>query len=154
MNCVLVAVDGTKGSWACITTCERMFAGRSPPPAVVLLHVMQYGGPTGADGLSSDAELAELREAIEGTPKLEALKAKAEACFAAPRAFLLEHGFRDVRKVIKSGRPAEEILNGAAECGAELIVIGNTRSLIARLMLGDVAHQVARGATVPVLLAR
>ena len=153
MNPVLVAVDGTKGSWACIRACERMFAGREPP-AVILLHVIQYGGPTAVDGLSNDAELAELREALEGTPQLEALKAKAEACFAAPREYLTEHGFRDVRTVVKSGRPAEEILNGAGECGAELIVIGNTRSLMAKLMLGDVAQQVARGAPVPVLLAR
>jgi len=153
MNCVLVAVDGSRGSWACITACERLFSGKAPP-AVILLHVMQYGGPTSVDGLSNDAELAELREAIEGTPQLEALKAKAEASFAAPRAYLAEHGFRDVRTVIKSGRPAEEILNGAGECGAELIVVGNTRSLIAKLMLGDVAQQVAKGAAVPVLLAR
>jgi nucleotide-binding universal stress UspA family protein len=153
MKCVLVAVDGSKGSWACIMACERLFSGR-PPPAVVLLHVMQYGGPTTVDGLSNDAELAELREAMEGTPELDALKAKAEASFAAPREFLGKHGFRDVRTVIKSGRSADEILNGAAECGAELIVIGNTRSLLAKLMLGDVAQQVAKGAAVPVLLAR
>lgn len=153
MNCVLVAVDGTKGSWACIKTCERLFAGRSPP-TVVLLHVMQYGGPTSVDGLLNDAEFAELREALEGTPQLEALKAKAEANFTAPREFLVGHGFRDVRTVIRSGRPAEEILKGAAECGAELIFIGNTRNLIAKLMLGDVAQQVAKGAAVPVLLAR
>jgi nucleotide-binding universal stress UspA family protein len=153
VNSVLVAVDGTKGSWACIAACERLFAGGSPP-AVILLHVMQYGGPTAVDGLSSDAELAELREAIEGTPQLEALEAKAEASFAAPRKFLAEHGFRDVRTVTRSGRPAEEILKGAAECGAELIIIGNTRSMIAKLMLGDVAQQVANRAAVPVLLAR
>lgn len=153
MNCVLVAVDGTKGSWACITTCARLFAGQSPP-AVVLLHVMQYGGPASVDGLLNDAELNELREALEGTSQLEALKAKAESSFSAPRTFLAEHGFGDVRTVIRSGRPAEEILKGAAECGAELIFIGNTRNLIAKLMLGDVAQQVAKGATVPVLLAR
>lgn len=153
MDCVLVAVDGTKGSRACITACERLFAGRSPP-AVILLHVMQYGGPTSVDGLTNDAELAELRDALEGSPQLEELKAKAEAILAAPREFLAEHGFSDVRTVIKSGRPAEEIINGAAEYGAELIVVGNTRNLIARLMLGDVAQQVAKGAAVPVLLAR
>lgn len=121
---------------------------------MTLLHVIQYGGPTAVDGLSNDAELAELREALEGSQQLEGLTAKAEAILAAPRAFLAERGFRDVRTLIKSGRPAEEILKGAAECGAELIVIGNTRSLIAKLMLGDVAQQVANGAALPVLLAR
>jgi nucleotide-binding universal stress UspA family protein len=153
MNRVLVAVDGAKGSRACIEACVRLFAGR-PPPTVILLHVLRYGGPSAVDGMSNDAELAELRQALEGSPQLEALKAKAEATLAAPRASFEEHGFRDLHTVIKSGRPAEEILNGAVEYAAELIVIGNTRSLIDKLMLGDVAQQVANGATVPVLLAR
>ena len=153
MNRVLVAVDGSKGSRACIETCVRLFAGR-PPPAVILLHVLGYGGPSAVDGMSSDAELAELRDAIEGTPEQEARKARAEAMFAAPRAFFEEHGYRDVHTVIRSGRAADEIVNAAVEHGAELIVVGNTRSLIDRLMLGDVAHQVAKGAAVPVLLAR
>lgn len=153
MNCVLVAVDGTKGSRACIEACVRLFAGRSPL-AVILLHVMQYGGPTAVDGLSNDAELVELREALEGSSQLEGLKAKAEAILAAPREFLAQHGFSDVRTVIKSGRPAEEIIKGAAEFGAQLIVVGNTRNLIAKLMLGDVAQQVANRSAVPVLLAR
>ncbi len=151
MNRLLVAVDGAKGSRACVEACVRLFAGR-PPPTVILLHVLQYGGPTAVDDLSSDAELAELREALEGTPQLEALKA--EAMLATPRALLQEYGFGDLRTVIKSGHPAEEILNGAVEYGAELIVIGNTRRLIDKLMLGDVAQQVANRAAVPVLLAR
>ena len=67
MKCVLIAVGGAKGSVACVTACVRLFTGR-PPPAVILLHVMQYGGPTAADGLAIDAELAELRETIEGSP--------------------------------------------------------------------------------------
>jgi nucleotide-binding universal stress UspA family protein len=153
MNRVLIAVDASKGSRACIETCVRLFAGR-PAPAVILLHVLGYGGPSAADGMSGDAELAELREAVEGTPEQVARKAKAEAMFAAPRAFFEEHGYRDVRTAIKSGRVEDEIVNAAAEHGADLIVIGNTRSLIDKLMLGDVAHQVAKKATVPVLLAR
>ena len=128
--------------------------GGGPPPTVILVHVLGFGGPSAVDGMSSDAELAELRDAIEGTPEQEARKAKAEAMFAAPRAFFEEHGYRDVHTVIRSGRAADEIVNAAVEHRAELIVVGNTRSLIDRLMLGDVAHQVAKGAAVPVLLAR
>lgn len=153
MNRVLVAVDGSKGSRACIETCVRLFAGQ-PPPTVILLHVLSYGGPSSVDGMSNDAELAELREAIEGSPQLDARKAKAEAMFSAPRAFFEEHGFRDLHTVIKTGRAAEEIINAAVEHGAELIVVGNTRSLIDKLMLGNITQQVANAATVPVLLAR
>ena len=153
MKRILVAVDGAKGSRACIEACARLFAGR-PPPTVILLHVLRYGGPSSVDGMSIDAELAELRQALEGTPQLQALNAKAEATLASQRAHFEEHGFRDLHTVIRSGRAAEGILNAAVEFSAELIVIGNTRSLMDKLMLGDVAHQVANGAAIPVLLAR
>ena len=153
MNRLLVAVDGAKGSQACVAACSHLFTGRSRP-AVVLLHVIQYGGPSTADGLANDAELAELRETMEGSPQLEALKAKAKATLATSRTLLEEHGFHDLRTAIKIGRPAEEIVRAATEYTADLIVIGNTRGLIDRLMLGDVARQVASAATVPVLLAR
>lgn len=153
MNNVLVAVDSSKGSRACVAVCARLFADR-PPTIVILVHVVQYGGPAAVDGLTSDAELSELRETLEGTPQLEALTAKAEAIIATHRTFLEEHGFRDLRTVIKTGRTADEILRAAAEYRAELIIIGNTRSLINKLMLGDVTKQVASAATVPVLLAR
>ena len=153
MNCVLVAVGGAKGSLACVTACARLFADRAPP-AVILLYVMQYGGPAAADGVTIDAELAELHETLEGSPQLEALTAKAEATLAIPRMFLEEHGFRDLRAVIKTGRPVDEIIRAAEEYKAELIIIGNTRRLLDKLMLGDVTKQVASAATVPVLLVR
>jgi nucleotide-binding universal stress UspA family protein len=153
MKRVLIAVGGAKGSLACVTACAHLFADR-PPPAVILLHVMQYGGPAAADGVTSDAELAELHETLEGSPQLEALEAKAEGTFATPRQYLKKHGFRDLHTAIRIGRPAEEILAAAAEYKSELIVIGNTRSLIDKLMLGNVAQHVANAATVPVLLVR
>lgn len=153
MKRVLVAVDGAKGSHACIETCARIFADR-PPPTVILLHVLRYGGATGVDDMSNDAELAELREAVEGTPQMDELKAKAEPLLIATRAAFEARGFHDVQTVIKSGRPAEGILEGAAECEAELIVVGDTRGLMDKLMMGDVVEQVTKGATVPVLLAR
>jgi nucleotide-binding universal stress UspA family protein len=150
---VLVAVGGPKGSLACVEACARLFADR-PPPSVILLCVMQYGGPAAADGAIIDAELAELRETLEGSPQLEELEAKAAERFAIPRKFLEDHGFRDLRTVIRIGRPADEIVAGAAEYGADLIVIGNTRGLLDKLLLGNVTQQVAKAATVPVLLAR
>jgi nucleotide-binding universal stress UspA family protein len=153
VNNVLVAVDSSKGSEACVAVCARLFAGR-PQTTVTLVHVMQYGGPAAADDLTIDAELSELRETLEGSPQLEALTAKAEAMIATHRKFLEDHGLRDLRTVIKTGRPADEILRAAAENKAELIIIGNTRSLINKLLMGDVARKVAHAATVPVLLAR
>lgn len=153
MKCVLIAVGGAKGSLACVTACARLFADR-PPPAVILVHVLQYGGPAATDGLTSDAELSELRETIKGSPQMEALKAKAETALATPRTFLKEHGFGDLRTLIKIGRPAEEIVHAATEYGADLIVMSNTRGLIDKLMLGDVTQKVASTATVPVLLVR
>ena len=74
--------------------------------------------------------------------------------FTTPRMFLQEHGFGDVRTVIKFGRPAGRRSCAAAEYGVDLIVIGNTRGPIDKLILGDVAQRVAGTAAVPVLLAR
>ena len=45
-------------------------------------------------------------------------------------------------------------VDAAKEEGVELIIIGNTRGAVARLMMGDVVKAVVSRAEVPVLLAR
>lgn len=152
MNGVLIAVGGAKGSRACVAACARLFAGR--PPVVILLRVMPIGGPVAADALTDDAELAELRAMIEETPQMKALVAQAESSVVPSRAFLQEHGFGEVRTVIRIGRPTDEIIRAATEYEVDVIVIGNTHSSLDKFFLGDVARQVANMAPVPVLLAR
>jgi nucleotide-binding universal stress UspA family protein len=54
-----------------------------------------------------------------------------------------------------SGRPAVELLARAAECGADLVVIGSRRhQLTERLFLGSVAKEVLRTTGIPTLVER
>jgi nucleotide-binding universal stress UspA family protein len=60
-----------------------------------------------------------------------------------------------IRKVVRHGHAAEEIIREAEASAADLIVLGSHgRSAVARFLLGSVAEQVARHAPCPVLLVR
>ena len=43
MRKILLAVDASKGSDACVKACARIFSA-APPESVILLHVQQLGG--------------------------------------------------------------------------------------------------------------
>jgi nucleotide-binding universal stress UspA family protein len=61
-------------------------------------------------------------------------------------------GQLDVRTVVRTGEPAEEILRYAEETGADLMIVGtHGRELIGRLLLGSVAEAMLRRAPCPVL---
>jgi len=154
MKKILLAVDASKGSSACVETCARLFSPM-PPEVVILLHVEQVGGgPTLMHDRISDAEMETLKEELEGTEALETIQETSRTILAAHRKKLKQHGFRAIKTLAKTGHVAEEILKSVREQGAELIIIGNTRSLVAKLMMGDVTKEVANHAEVPVLLAR
>jgi nucleotide-binding universal stress UspA family protein len=151
---ILIAVDGSKGARVSVDTCARLFAS-CPPETVVLLHVQQYGGgATLIHDRISDAELATLKEDLKGSEQFEKLGEQTAAVFTLHRKTLEEKGFRSIKTVVKSGHISEEILNTAKEEGADLIIIGNTRSMLDRLIMGDVTKEVLYGASVPVLLAK
>jgi nucleotide-binding universal stress UspA family protein len=154
MNAILLPVDASKGSDACVDLFVRLFSAK-PPQAVILLHVEQVGGgPTLMHDRISDAEVETLREELEGTDALEIMQETSRAILARHRKKLKQHGFQGVVALGRTGHVAEEILKTAREERVELIVIGNTRSRVAKLMMGDVAKEVANHAEVPVLLAR
>jgi nucleotide-binding universal stress UspA family protein len=76
----------------------------------------------------------------------EALDAAAAALAASPAR---------LRRVVRRGHPAVEIVRAADEESPDLVVVGSHgRSAIARFLLGSVAEQVARHAHCPVLLVR
>jgi nucleotide-binding universal stress UspA family protein len=154
MKKILLAVDASKGGSACVETCARVFSAM-PPKTVILLHVEQVGGgPTLMHDRISDAEIETLKEELEGSEVEESMQQKAREILATHRKKLEKHGFHGIKTLAKTGHVAEEILKAAREQGAELIIIGNTRSLMAKLMMGDVTKEVAHHAEVPVLLAR
>ncbi|RQH00386.1 universal stress protein [Natrarchaeobius oligotrophus] len=56
---------------------------------------------------------------------------------------------------IRSGVPQDEILEAAAEHGSDLIVVGTVgRSGLDQLIVGSVAEEVVRNASVPVVTVR
>jgi nucleotide-binding universal stress UspA family protein len=69
------------------------------------------------------------------------------------------HGLRarglDVQGALRFGFPADEIVEGALERGADLIVTGtHGRKGLARIWYGSVAEQVVRRSPIPVLAFR
>jgi nucleotide-binding universal stress UspA family protein len=61
---------------------------------------------------------------------------------------------RNVRKVVRSGHPAEEILAAGREEQADLIIIGARGRRSSKLFMGSVSREVADAADRPVLLIK
>lgn len=152
MRKVLLALDAAKGSDDCVSACARLFSA-APPATVILLHVQQLGGgPTLMHQRMSDPEIETLREELARTEALQGLEAKSRALLEAHRKKLARRGIHGTKVVVKTGHVAEQILETAKDERAEMIIIGNTRGAIAKLVMGDVVKAVASRAEVPVLL--
>lgn len=150
---ILVPVDDSKGARACVATCAR-FISDTPFESVILLHVRQLGGTTLLHDRISDAELSTVQEDLQGTEVEDELEQASKAVLDSHKAFLEKNGITRIKTVSRSGHVAETILETAKAEGADLIVIGNTRSTLDKLFMGDVTKEVANNATVPVLLAK
>jgi len=154
MRKILLALDAAKGSDTCIRVCARIF-GASPPKSVILLHVQQPGGgPTLMHDRMSDAEIETLKEELGRTDALDQQQRKSQALLESHRKKLQRSGIRATKMIVKTGHVAEEILSTAREERVELIIVGNTRGPVAKLMMGDLVRAIVNGAEAPVLLAR
>ena len=84
-------------------------------------------------------------DAIESEAQLQEVKAELES-------YGLPH---DVRQLVRGMDPAEDLVNVAAEVGADLIVIGlRRRSPVGKLILGSNAQRVLLDAPCPVLAVK
>jgi nucleotide-binding universal stress UspA family protein len=154
MNKILIAVDGTEGTRdvfeKTMQICKRM-----NPEQLILIYVEKLEASPLMDVMLGDSELAELKEAMEGTEFKEALDKKAKIILKYYRQILESAPpLPEVKTVIRTGHPAEEILKGAESEGADLIVIASRGDRIGRLFMGSVSREVANNASVPVLLVR
>jgi nucleotide-binding universal stress UspA family protein len=150
---ILIPVDDSKGARACVATCARFFSDASPE-AVILLHVRQLGGTTLAHDRISDAELSTVQEDLQGTEVEGELERGSKTILDSHKAFLEKSGMTRIKTMSRSGHVADTILETAKAEGADLIIIGNTRSLLDKIFMGDVSKEVVNHATVPVLLAK
>ncbi len=152
MQTILVAVDDTKGSIKAAQTLAE-WAGMVRPETIILLHVEQMlGRSLIGESLESDTDLAEMREALEGTDYKEKLDQRAGKILAYHTQVLVEAGFSNVKPTIRQGHPAEEILATAKDENVDLIVVGSRGKRRHDFLIGSVSREVANGAKIPVLL--
>jgi nucleotide-binding universal stress UspA family protein len=144
---ILIATDGAPDAAAAL---ESLAALPLPPGSAV--HVVSVVtdprvpvGPFGEPPFASWEALEELHEAER--------RAAAEAVEEAA-ARLAREGVA-VTSAVRVGGAAHEILQAAAESGAELVVLGgNELTAVEEFFLGSVARNVAKHADRPVLIAR
>lgn len=130
---ILVALDGSPASEAALSEVERMSEGGA---SVHLLHVLPML-PLSVDSTSAgvmaghDHALAYLGGLRERLPDLRGLD------------------------LIRTGDPADAILQVALEFNIDLIAMGtHVRSGVAKWLMGSVAETVLRGSQLPILLSQ
>ncbi len=154
MKNILLAVDDTKSS---IRTCELLIdiLGYCLPENLILLYVEKMeGGSVMDDLLLSESEIQTLKESLQGTDYQNLLDKKAEKILAYFADMLAAKGIPAVKKVVREGHPAEEIMAAASEEKVEMIVMGSRSRRLHNIFMGSVSREVANKAEIPVLLLR
>lgn len=153
MKNIVIAVDDTKGSEKALAVGSQVCACIRPEN-IVLVYVEKFEGRSLMTEMLGDAEMSALRDVLRGSDYQEALDKKAQAFLGHYRKSLEEKGLTGIRTVIKTGHPAEEILNAVREENAEMIVIGSRGKRTPHLFMGSVSREVVDRAEVPVLLVK
>ena len=141
---ILVPIDGSATSERALQEAIKLAAGKAQ---LRLVYVIEEAYPLDAEGFAF-IDYAALQEAVRKTGERALAQAaeKARNSGVTAQTALLEANGERVASVIDG-----EALNWPAD----LIVIGtHGRSGLSRLLLGSVAEDVVRGASVPVLLVR
>jgi len=152
MEKVLIAVDDTKGSKNVLDVFSNLV---KPPKEVLILHVQKLEGKSLMIDMLSDHELATLKESLEGTEYKEKLDRKTETILNYYRKEFESTGLVSVRTIKREGIPSDEILKVAEEESVDLIVVGgNGKRGLNRLITGCVSKHVERNASVPVIVEK
>ena len=153
MNKILIAVDDTKSSKEIFAKCTQICKCMAPEE-IILLYVEKFAGRSLMDEMLGDAELSTLRDVIQGTEFQEAMDEKAEKILGFYKSALEERSpVPNVRTMVKSGIPAEEIVQTAKDEDASMIIIGS-RGKRSRLFMGSVSREVADTAECPVMIVK
>ena len=152
MEKVLIAVDDTKGSKNVLDVFSNLV---KPPKEVLILHVQKLEGKSLMIDMLSDHELATLKESLEGTEYKEKLDRHTEKILNYYRKEFESTGLVSVRTMKREGIPSDEILKVAEEESVDLIVVGgNGKKGLNRLITGCVSKYVERNASVPVIVEK
>jgi nucleotide-binding universal stress UspA family protein len=151
MKKILIAVDDVRNSKAVIYTFRNLV---SQPVNIILLHVVRLEGRSLMIDMLGEAELSTLKESLKGTEYKEALDKKAEKILSYYKQELEDGKSSTITTMVRTGRPAEEILKVASEEYADLILLGYSEQKgLNRLFAGSVANDVQKGAKVSVVIA-
>jgi len=152
MKKVLVAVDDTKGSKNVLGVFQNLVR---PPKEVLILHVQRLEGRSLMIDMLSESELSTLKESLEGTEYKEKLDMHSEKVLNYYRKEFENTGLVSVRTIKREGVPSDEILKVAEEEGVDLIVVGgNGKKGLNRIITGCVSKHVERNASVPVIVEK
>jgi len=135
MNKILIAVDDTKSSKEIFEKCTQMCKCMAPEE-IILLYVEKFAGRSLMDEMLGDAELSTLADVVQGSEFKEAMDKKAEKILNFYKSALEDRSpVPNLRTMVKTGIPAEEIVQTAKDEDVSLIIIGS-RGKRARLFMG------------------
>ena len=153
MNKILIAVDDTKSSKEIFGKCTQICKCMAPEE-IILLYVEKFAGRSLMDEMLGDAELGTLRDVIQGTEFQEAMDKKVQKILGFYKKSLEERSpVPKIRTMIKSGIPAEEIVQTSKDEDVSMIIIGS-RGKRSRLFMGSVSREVANTADRPVMIVK
>ena len=150
---ILIAVDDTKSSKEIFAKCTQICKCMAPEE-IILLYVEKFAGRSLMDEMLGDAELSTLEEVIQGTEFKEAMDKKAEKILGFYKSALEERSpVPNIRAMVKTGIPAEEIVKTAKDEDVSMILIGSRGKRVS-LFMGSVSREVANTADRPVLIVK
>ncbi len=150
---ILIAVDESTGSKAVIPVSTNILKCVMPE-AVILVYVEKLQGYSLIDGMLGEAELSTLKDTIKETDIQEALDRKGKKILESYREAFEEKGVKGIKTVLRSGHPADEILETAGEEGVDMIIIGSRGKRVSHLFMGSVSREVVERADIPVLVVK
>lgn len=152
MEKVLMVVDETRGSKSVMSVFNNLVR---PPEEIVLLYVQRLEGRSLMIDMLGDAEMSTLKDMLKDTEHKENLDRRAETVLSFYKRELQTVGLVNIKTLIRSGNPVDEVVKVADSENAGLIIVGcNGKSWVNKLFTGCVARDVERSARTPVLVAK
>ncbi|MBI4824648.1 MAG: universal stress protein [Nitrospirae bacterium] len=153
MKKILIAVDDTKGSKSAVSAGSKLCKCMNPE-TVLLLYVEKFEGRSLIDEMLGAAEMETLKDVLEGTEYKNKLDEKADRILDVYTKTLERNGVSNIKPVIKTGHPAEEILKTAKKEDVDMIIIGSRGKRVTHRFMGSVSREVVNNSEVPVLVVR
>jgi len=155
MKKILIAVDDTKSSKEIFSKCTQICKCMAPE-SIILLYVEKFAGRSLMDEMLGEAEMSTLREVLEGTEYKEAMDQKADGILNYYKDALQANSpVPNVETMVKTGHPAEMIVETAQKEDVSMIFIGSKgKRSSASFLMGSVSREVANTADRPVLIIK